>query len=137
MSENGLIGALLVTHGRLGEELLEAARNIVGEVHHISFVSIGWNAPVEESKEKIEGGVASVDAGRGVIILTDMFGGTPANLSLPLQQKDRIEIVTGVNLPMVIKLADQSGKETLPQLARAVRDQGQKHIAIASELLGE
>ena len=81
--------------------------------------------------------MASVDAGRGVIILTDMFGGTPANLSLPLQQKDRIEIVTGVNLPMVIKLADQSGKETLPELARSVRDQGQKHITVASELLGE
>jgi mannose PTS system EIIA component len=137
MSDRKLVGALLVTHGRFGEELVEAARNIVGETGHISFVTIGWHDEVEASKKKIADGVTRVDSGRGVIILTDMFGGTPSNLSLPLLEKNRLEIVTGVNLPMVVKLANQSGDESVGDLARLVRDQGQKHISIASELLGE
>ena len=132
-----MVGALLVTHGRLGEELLEAARKIVGEVRHMSFVSLGWHDEVDESRKRIEEALESLDTGQGVLVLTDMFGGTPANLSLPLLEKDRCEIVTGVNLPMVIKVADQSAGVTLAELARRVRDQGQKHISVASEVLGE
>lgn len=137
MNGQAPVGVLLVTHGRLGEELLEAARKIVGDIQHMSFLSIGWNDEVEASRTKIAESVRSVDSGRGVIILTDMFGGTPSNLSLPLLRKDHVEIVTGVNLPMVIKLANQGAEESLAELARKVRDQGQRHISIASELLGE
>ncbi len=137
MNGQSPVGVLLVTHGRLGEELLEAAGTIVGDIQHMSFLSIGWNDEVEASRTKIAEAVRSVDSGKGVIILTDMFGGTPSNLSLPLLRKDHVEIVTGVNLPMVIKLANQGADESLAELARKVRDQGQRHISIASELLGE
>ncbi len=136
-AEGSLVGALVVTHGQLGQELVSAAQAIVGEVSHMAAVSIGWNDDVNESKKKIEQGVSGVDQGKGVIILTDMFGGTPSNLSLPLLKTDELEIVTGVNLPMVIKLANQSGSDSLSELVTKVKKQGQSHISIASELLGE
>ena len=137
MTEDSLVGALVVTHGQLGQELVSAAQAIVGEVSHMAAVSIGWNDDVTESKKKIEQGVSEVDQGKGVIILTDMFGGTPSNLSLPLLKRNELEIVTGVNLPMVIKLANQSGADSLSELVGKVKKQGQSHISIASELLGE
>ena len=137
MTEDSLVGALVVTHGHLGQELLSAAQAIVGEISHMAAVSIGWNDDVNESKKKIEQGVSEVDQGKGVIILTDMFGGTPSNLSLPLLKKNELEIVTGVNLPLVIKLANQSGADSLSELVSKVKKQGQSHISIASELLGE
>ncbi len=132
-----MVGALVVTHGQLGQELVSAAKAIVGEISYIAAVSIGWNDDVDESKKKIEQAVAEVDQGKGVIILTDMFGGTPSNLSLPLLKRNELEIVTGVNLPMVIKLANQSGTDSLSELVTKVKKQGQSHISIASELLGE
>ncbi len=131
------MGALVVTHGQLGQELVSAAQAIVGEIPYIAAVSIGWNDDVDESKKKIEQAVAEVDQGKGVIILTDMFGGTPSNLSLPLLKRNELEIVTGVNLPMVIKVANQSGTDSLSELVTQVKKQGQSHISIASELLGE
>ncbi len=137
MTQDLLVGAVVVTHGQLGQELVAVAQTIVGETSHIEAVSIGWNDDVEESKKRIEEAVRKVDQGKGVIILTDMFGGTPSNLSLPLLQRNELEIITGVNLPMVIKLVDQSGKDSLLELVSKVTAQGQKHISIASELLGE
>jgi len=137
MSEKKLVGVLVVTHGRLGEELVDVACRIVGDVRHISFVPIGWNDEVEASKHRISGALQALDQGKGVLVLTDMFGGTPSNISLPFLRRDRVEIVTGVNLPMVIKVANQTGEETLADLARRVCDQGQRHISIASVLLGE
>jgi len=137
MSKPVRIGGVLVTHGRLGAELLEAARTIVGDIPHITFVSIGWNDDVDESRERIAEAVRSVDAGSGVIVLTDMFGGSPSNLSLPLLAKNRVEVVTGVNLPMVIKLANADATAGVNLLSRQICEQGQRHIAIASELLGE
>ncbi len=137
MTEDSLVGALVVTHGQLGQELVSAAQAIVGEISYIAAVSIGWNDDVNESKKKIEQAVSEVDQGKGVIILTDMFGGTPSNLSFPLLKKNELEIVTGVNLPMVIKLANQSGADSLSELVTQVKKQGQSHISIASELLGE
>ncbi len=137
MTEDSLVGALVVTHGQLGQELVSAAQAIVGEISYIAAVSIGWNDDVDESKKKIEQAVAEVDQGKGVIILTDMFGGTPSNLSLPLLKRNELEIVTGVNLPMVIKVANQSGTDSLSELVTKVKKQGQSHISIASELLGE
>jgi PTS system mannose-specific IIA component len=136
-AENSLVGALVVTHGQLGQELVSAAQAIVGEISYIAAVSIGWNDDVDESKKKIEQAVAEVDQGKGVIILTDMFGGTPSNLSLPLLKRNEVDIVTGVNLPMVIKVANQPGTESLSELVTKVKKQGQSHISIASELLGE
>ncbi len=137
MTEDSLVGALVVTHGRLGQELVSAAQAIVGEISYIAAVSIGWNDDVDESKKKIEQAVAEVDQGKGVILLTDMFGGTPSNLSFPLLKKNELDIVTGVNLPMVIKVANQSGTDSLSELVTKVKKQGQSHISIASELLGE
>lgn len=137
MSEKTFVGGLLVTHGQLAQELLAVARMIVGEIHHIVPVSIGWYDDVEASKKVIEDALGQVDRGKGVLILTDMFGGTPSNLSLSFLKKGELEIVTGVNLPMVIKLANQSGDESLPEFADIVRSQGRKHISVASELLGE
>jgi len=108
MTQDSLVGALVVTHGQLGQELVAAAQAIVGEISYIVAVSIGWNDDVNESKNKIEQAVQEVDQGKGVIILTDMFGGTPSNLSFPLLKTNELEIVTGVNLPMVIKLARET-----------------------------
>ncbi len=136
-TENSLVGALVVTHGQLGQELVSAAQAIVGEISYIAAVSIGWDDDVDESKKQIEQAVAEVDQGKGVIILTDMFGGTPSNLSLPLLKRNEVDIVTGVNLPMVIKVANQPGTDSLSELVTKVKKQGQSHISIASELLGE
>ncbi len=132
-----LVGALLVTHGNLGSELLAVAKKIVGTTEHLAAVSIGWHDDVEESKRKIQESLRKLDTGRGVIILTDMFGGTPSNISMPLLVKGKVEIVTGVNLPMVVKLASQPGGDPANQLARTIRDQGKRQISVASELLGE
>jgi len=135
--ESGLVGALLVTHGKLGDELLKVTRRIVGDFSHMAALSIGWNDDVEASKTKIEKSIARIDSGRGIIILTDMFGGTPSNLSMPFLNPGRVEVITGVNLPMVVKIASQKGEESLQVLAGKVRDQGKRQITIAGELLGE
>jgi PTS system mannose-specific IIA component len=137
MTQDALVGGLVVTHGQLGQELVAAAETIVGETLLIVAVSIGWNDDVAESQRKIEVAVQKVDTGKGVIILTDMFGGTPSNLALPLLKKGELEIVTGVNLPMIIKVANQAPNDSLSELVTRVKQQGQKHISIASELLGE
>ncbi|GAB4117895.1 MAG: PTS sugar transporter subunit IIA [Acidobacteriota bacterium] len=133
----GVIGGVLVTHGRLGEELLEAARRIVGDLPYLTCVSIGWNDDAAESRKRIAEAVKSVESGRGVLVLTDMFGGSPSNLAMPLLEKDRVEIVTGVNLPMVIKMANQAASDSLAEHARKVKEQGRRHISVAGELLGE
>ena len=137
MSKSFLVGGLVITHGQLGRELLLAAQTIVGEISCITAVSLGWNDDVEESKKRVEEAVRKVDQGEGVIILTDMFGGTASNISLSLLRRDQLEIITGVNLPMIIKLGSQSGTENLSKLASQVKEQGQRHISIASEVLGE
>ena len=137
MTQDALVGGLVVTHGQLGQELVAAAETIVGETLPIVAVSIGWNDDVAESQRKIEVAVQKVNTGKGVIILTDMFGGTPSNLALPLLKKGELEIVTGVNLPMIIKVANQAPNDLLSELVTRVKQQGQKHISIASELLGE
>ena len=137
MSKSFLVGGLVITHGQLGRELLLAAQTIVGEISYITAVSLGWNDDVEESKKRVEEAVRKVDQGEGVIILTDMFGGTASNISLSLLRRDQLEIITGVNLPMIIKLGSQSGTENLSKLASQVKEQGQRHISIASEVLGE
>lgn len=130
-----LIGGVVVTHGTLAAELLNAAQTIVGDIHHITAVSIGWHDDVDQAREEIGRAIKRVEAGAGVLVLTDMFGGTPTNLACTFIGEAPIEVVTGVNLPMIIKLADQQNDEVLAVVARRVRDQGQKNIYLASEVL--
>src|SRR5215467_13189199 len=130
-----MIGGVIVTHGQLANELVSAAEMIVGEIDHITAVSIGWHDDVEIAREQVARAIARLDTGEGVIVLTDMFGGTSTNIAASFLYQARVEIVTGVNLPMVIKLASQTKEESLDELARRVRDQGQQHIYLASKIL--
>ena len=126
-----MIAIVVVTHGRLAEELVSAARTIHGELPGLVAVPLGWGDDAATASSAIERAI--VDAGGDVLVLTDMFGGTPTNLSLPYLSA-RVEIVTGVNLPMIIKAASLRDGE-LVQVARAVRDQGKGAIYVASEIL--
>ena len=130
-----MIGALVVTHGQLGQELVAAAEMIVGEISHIRAISIGWHDDVNEAQMDIERRIAELDGGKGVLLLTDMFGGTPSNIAFALYEPGKIDIVTGVNLPMIIKIVSQKESDTLESLARIVRDQGRKSIAMAGDFL--
>ncbi|MFN0121421.1 MAG: PTS sugar transporter subunit IIA [Blastocatellia bacterium] len=130
-----LVGGVIVTHGSLATELVSAAEMIVGEARHLTAVSIGWQDDVDIAREEIGKAIGRVDQGIGVIVLTDMFGGTPTNLACTFLGAAPVEVVTGVNLPMVIKLADQLADDTLAAVARRVREQGQKSIYVASEIL--
>jgi PTS system mannose-specific IIA component len=127
-----LIGIVVVSHGRVAEELVNAARTIVGEIPSIAAVSIGWGDDVGVSGEAIRQAIAAVGEG-DVLVLTDMFGGTPTNVSLPFLSP-RVEIVTGVNLPMLIKLTSVREGQLL-EVARMVREQGKGAIYVASEIL--
>ncbi|HKP86192.1 MAG TPA: PTS sugar transporter subunit IIA [Blastocatellia bacterium] len=130
-----MIGGVIVTHGQLANELVSAAEMIVGEIHHITAVSIGWHDDVDVAREEVERAIQRVDTGSGVLLLTDMFGGTPTNIAATFLDQASVEVVTGVNLPMVIKLATQDKDEQLGDLARRVRDQGQQQIHLASDIL--
>jgi len=127
-----VIGIVVVCHGQVAGELVNAARNIVGEVPAIAAVSIAWTDDMSAAREKIERALAEVGGGP-VLILTDMFGGTPTNVSLPFLSP-AVEIVTGVNLPMLIKLTSLREGDLL-EVARVVRDQGKGAIYVASEIL--
>ena len=128
-------GALVVTHGQLGQELVAAAEMIVGEIAHIRAISIGWHDDVNEAQKDIERRIVELDGGKGVLLLTDMFGGTPSNIAFALYEPGKIDIVTGVNLPMIIKIVSQKEADTLDSLARIVRDQGRRSIAMAGDFL--
>ena len=130
-----MIGGLIVTHGRLAIELLNAAEMIVGEIHHITAVSLGWHDDVDMATTMIEKALERVRGPEGVLILTDMFGGTPTNLSSTFLDPGKVEVVTGVNLPMLIKFAQIGEGQTLATAAKVVKEQGQSSIYIASELL--
>jgi PTS system mannose-specific IIA component len=127
-----VIGIVVITHGRLAEELVNAARTIVGEIPAIVAVSMGWSDDVATAREQVERAIAEAGAG-DTLLLTDMFGGTPTNLSLPFLSP-RVEIVTGVNLPMLIKLTTLR-EGPLADVARAIRDQGKNAIYVASDVL--
>ena len=127
-----MIGIVVVTHGQIAEQLVNAARTIVGEIPAIAAVSIGWGEDSAAASAAIEKGLDEVGRGEA-LILTDMFGGTPTNLSLPYLSPE-VEIVTGVNLPMIIKATAQR-EGVLPHVAREIRDQGKDAIYVASEVL--
>src|SRR4051794_5396318 len=117
MSETKKIGGIIVSHGQVANELLTAAEAVVGELSHITAVSIGWHDDVEMARAEIERAISEVSGGNGVLILTDMFGGTPTNIAAMFLKENEVEIVTGVNLPMVIKLASNTKDIPLHELA--------------------
>ena len=129
------VAGIIVSHGQVANELLSAAETIIGPVKHITAVSIGWGDDVEAAKNEIRRAVERVSEGGGVLLMTDMFGGTPTNIASMFLQQGRVEVVTGVNLPMVIKLASQAEGESLAEVARRVRDQGREGIYLAGDLL--
>jgi len=137
MSENpeARIGGIVISHGQVATELLAAAEAVVGDLSHITAVSIGWHDDVEMAKDEIARAIANVSKGRGVLLLTDMFGGTPTNIAAMFLKENEVEIVTGVNLPMVIKLASLNRDITLGELAKEVEDQGKEAICRAGVLL--
>jgi PTS system mannose-specific IIA component len=130
-----MIGILIVTHQELAEALLSVWDLIVGRQEGIAAVSLDPNGAPEASRQQIQRGLSQVNGGNGVIILTDMLGGTPSNLTLSFLQDDKVEVVTGVNLPMLMKLAHIRDKDDLREAALALKDSGQKGIAVASEVL--
>ena len=130
-----MIGGIIVSHGKLAEELLNALNIILGEVVNIEAISIGWYDDVEESKKKINQSLRTVNKKNGVLIFTDMFGGTPSNLSFSFLKDNHIEIITGVNLPMLIKFASLQRSNNLKEVAKKVVEQGKKNIHLASALL--
>ena len=135
MSETKRIGGVIVSHGQVANELLSAAEAVVGDLNHITAVSIGWHDDVEMAKAEIARAIAEVSDGAGVLLLTDMFGGTPTNISAMFLDSSDVEIVTGVNLPMVIKLASFNGDMALQELAVEVEAQGKEAICRATTLL--
>lgn len=135
MSESKRIGGVIVSHGQVANELLAAAEAVVGDLSHITAVSIGWHDDVEMAKAEIERAIAQVSSDKGVLVLTDMFGGTPTNISAMFLKENEVEIVTGVNLPMVIKLASNNTDASLHDLAKDVADQGKEAICRTSTLL--
>ncbi|MGD8538177.1 MAG: PTS sugar transporter subunit IIA [Candidatus Aminicenantes bacterium] len=130
-----MIGGIIVSHGKLAEELLNALTIILGETVNIEAISIGWYDDVEASKKKINESLKKVDQKNGVLIFTDMFGGTPSNLSFSFLKDNEVEIITGVNLPMLIKFASLQRSNSLQEVAKKVVEQGQKNIHLASALL--
>lgn len=130
-----MVGVVVVTHGQLATELVNAAETIVGDRPRFAAVSIGWHDDVEQARSEIAEAIARLDAGSGVIVLTDMFGGTPSNLAMSLLEEGRVEVITGVNLPMLIKLANLREPEGLREIARRIREDGRNAIWVASDLL--
>ena len=131
-------GLLVVSHGKLAGELVDAVRRIVKDVdalEALEAVSIGWEVDMEQAAQRIQEAIARVERKGGVLVLTDMFGGTPSNLALSLLEPGRIEVVTGVNLPMLIKCVNLRGEAELTEVARRVAEQGKQSIQVASELL--
>ncbi len=130
-----MIGVVVVTHGQLAAELVNAAEAIIGDLPQFAAVSIGWHDDVDDAREEIRQAIARVQGPSGVLVLTDMFGGTPSNLALTFLEANRVEILTGVNLPILIKLASLQSSSDLAGVAREIREAGKNAIWVASELL--
>jgi mannose PTS system EIIA component len=132
-----MIGMVLVTHGRLAVEFIAALEHVVGPQRNIAAVCIGPEDDMERRRQDILRAIAEVDAGRGVVLLTDMFGGTPSNLAISVMDKAKVEVIAGINLPMLIKLASLRQTETLTAAVRAAQEAGRKYINVASQLLAD
>ncbi|MBL8643752.1 MAG: PTS sugar transporter subunit IIA [Rhodospirillaceae bacterium] len=132
-----MIGLVLVTHGRLAVELVAAMEHVVGAQAQVAAVCIGPEDDMERRRQDIMKAVESVNAGSGVVVLTDMFGGTPSNLAISIMENAPVEVIAGVNLPMLIKLASVRGTEDLANAVAQAQDAGRKYINVASALLGQ
>jgi PTS system mannose-specific IIA component len=132
-----MIGMVLVTHGHLAEEFIAALEHVVGHQEQVSAVCIGPDDDMEQRRRDILDSVGAVDDGSGVVVLTDMFGGTPSNLAISIMDKAKVEVIAGVNLPMLIKLSSVRRQEPLAMSVAAARDAGRKYINIASALLAD
>ncbi|MCC7123705.1 MAG: PTS sugar transporter subunit IIA [Acidobacteria bacterium] len=131
-----MIGIVVVTHGQFATELVNAAETIVGDLPQVTAVSIGWHEDVQDARDEIQSAIARVRGGAaGVLILTDMFGGTPCNLAMTFLAREQVEVVSGVNLPMLIKAARLTGDGGLAQNARQLAEHGRSAIWVASNLL--
>ena len=132
-----MIGLVLVTHGRLAEEFVTAMVHVVGPQERIATISIGPDDDMEERRADIAAAIAAVDMGRGVIVLTDLFGGTPSNLAISLMTRGHVEVIAGMNLPMLIRLGSARKSMKVVDAVAAAREAGRKYISVASEVLGE
>ena len=132
-----MIGMVLVTHGRLADEFVSALEHVVGKQEHLATVCIGPDDDMEQRRKDILNSVARVDKGKGVVLLTDMFGGTPSNLAISVIDKANVEVIAGINLPMLIKLASVRKTDTLMNAANSAQEAGRKYINIASQLLSQ
>jgi PTS system mannose-specific IIA component len=130
-----MIGVVVVTHGQLATELLNAAETIVGDLPRFAAVSIGWHEDTQDARDEIAQAITRVQQDAGVLILTDMFGGTPSNLAMTFLAEQNVEVITGVNLPMLIKLAGLAEQSNLLTAAREMREHGRNAIWVASDLL--
>ncbi len=130
-----MIGVVVVTHGQLATELVNGAEAIVGDLPQFAAVSIGWHDDTQDAREDIAQAIERVRQDRGVLILTDMFGGTPSKLAMTFLSQGAVEVVTGVNLPMLIKLASVIEQPDLLEVAREMREHGRNAIWVASDLL--
>jgi PTS system mannose-specific IIA component len=130
-----VIGVVVVTHGHLAMELVNAAETIVGDLPTFTAVSIGWHEDVQDARDEIAAAIARVQGPEGVLIATDMFGGTPANLGITFLEANKVEVITGVNLPMLIKAANLREERDLTEVARSLREHGKNAIWVASDLL--
>ena len=132
-----MIGLVLVTHGRLAEEFVRAMEHVVGPQAGVRSVAIGPEDDMEARRADIAAAIAEVETGRGVILLTDLFGGTPSNLAISLLQRGRVEVIAGINLPMLIRLESARKAMSVTAAVAAAREAGRKYISVASEVLGE
>ncbi|OSQ36995.1 PTS sugar transporter subunit IIA [Thalassospira mesophila] len=130
-----MIGMVLVTHGDLAREFVAALEHVVGAQENVAAVCIGPDDDMEQRRADILAAVEDVDSGQGVVLLTDMFGGTPSNLAISIMEQAHVEVIAGVNLPLLIKLASVRVEGTLAQAVNAAQDAGRKYINVASRLL--
>ncbi|MCA1200096.1 PTS sugar transporter subunit IIA [Sphingomonas sp. R647] len=132
-----MIGLVLVTHGRLAEEFVVAMEHVVGKQERIATIAIGPDDDMEGRRADIATAIGEVDGGRGVILLTDLFGGTPSNLAISLMDAGKVEVIAGINLPMLIRLGGARKTMKVTEAVAAAREAGRKYITVASEVLGE
>jgi mannose PTS system EIIA component len=132
-----MIGTLITTHGNLGDELIKSAELIKGPLEDILHIRIDQTKNVEDLKKEISNAIKKLDKGKGVLILTDLFGGTPSNISLSFIKEEKVEVLTGVNLPMMLKLSEAKEDMTLREFACLIKNYGEKNIMLAIEILSK
>ena len=132
-----MIGMILVTHGSLAEEFVHAMEHVVGPQNAVATVCIGPSDDMEQRRDEIAASIAKVDSGSGVIMLTDLFGGTPSNLAISLLERGKVEVIAGINLPMLIRLAGARKTMSVNEAVDAAKEAGRNYITVASEFLGE